>query len=53
MRARFLKEALVAYTNSLKAIQSKRLDIEVKYNSLTNKILSSQVTGIRKDLQQV
>lgn len=52
MRARFLKGALVASTNKLKAIQSKRLNIEVRYNPINNKILSSQVVGIRTDLQK-
>lgn len=42
---------LVASTNPLRAIEAKRLDIQVKFRiGLPNEILSTKVIGIRQDL---
>ena len=48
-KTRFFTGTLVASTNSLKSIASKRLDIQVRY-TLSGKVLNHNIIGFRKDL---
>ena len=48
-KTRFFTGTLVASSNSLKSIASKRLDIKVRY-TLSRKVLSHNITGFREDL---
>jgi hypothetical protein len=49
-RKRIKTGRLVASTNHLRSIQSKRLDILVKYvsNAFNNTIISQEIIGIRE-----
>ena len=50
-KTRFYKGTLVASTNALKLIQSKRLDIEVRYH-LFGRVIKTEAVGIRQDLKK-